>query len=189
MCAPCSAAILHANDKYLASFPMSLPTAVTAKTGIPYSSASFTNLPRLTIVWCSYFEPTKIDIASALALSLIASLTLVVICSLERSSPIILEPPDTRKTIGIGYAASTDVRWTPLVSIKESQYRIIGLIVFCGFSSFSVGPRKYPWSTANINARLSNGLIILEILFFKPQSIFSLLNMKKNPFLSLMNLE
>ena len=39
--------------------------------------------------------------ATALALSLIASLILVVICSFDRSSPTILEPPDTRKTIGI----------------------------------------------------------------------------------------
>ena len=49
ICAPCSAAILHANDRYLASFPISFPTAVTAKTGIPYSSASLTNLPKFTI--------------------------------------------------------------------------------------------------------------------------------------------
>ena len=50
MCAPCSAATLHANERYLASLPNSFPTAVTAKTGIPYFSASLTNFPKLTIV-------------------------------------------------------------------------------------------------------------------------------------------
>ena len=80
---------------------MSLPTAVTANTGIPYSSDSFTKLLRLTIVCFSYFAPTNIDIATALAFSRTASLTLVVISSLERSSPIMLVPPETRKTIGI----------------------------------------------------------------------------------------
>ena len=110
MCAPCSAATLHANDKYLTSLAISFPTAVTARTGIPYSSASLTSLPRLTTVCFSYFEPTKIDIATALAFNRIASFMLVVISSLERSSPIILGPPETRNTIGTGYFASTDVR-------------------------------------------------------------------------------
>ena len=50
MCAPCSAATLQANERYRASFPNSFPTAVTAKTGIPYASASLTNFPRLVIV-------------------------------------------------------------------------------------------------------------------------------------------
>ena len=109
-CAPCSAAILHANDKYLASRTISFPTAVTAKTGMPYSSPSLTSLPKLTIVCFSFFEPTKIDIATADAFNRIASLILTVISSSERSSPIILGPPETRNTIGTEYAASTDVR-------------------------------------------------------------------------------
>ena len=155
MCAPCSAAILHASERYLASLTISFPTAVTAKTGIPYSSASLTSFPRLTIVCFSFFEPTKIDIATALTLSLTASLILVIISSSERSSPITLGPPDTRKTIGVEELASTDVRNTPRVTIKESQCGSNGAIVFLGTSSFSVGPRKYPWSTANISARLS----------------------------------
>ena len=51
MCAPCSAAVRHARERYRASFvPISFPTAVTAKTGIPYSSASLTSFPRFTIV-------------------------------------------------------------------------------------------------------------------------------------------
>jgi len=35
-----------------------LPTAVTASTGIPYLSASFTNLPRFDIVLSSLLAPT-----------------------------------------------------------------------------------------------------------------------------------
>ena len=88
---------------------------------MPYSSASLTSFARFTIVCFSYFEPTKIDIATALAFSLIASFTLVVISSFDRSSPIMLGPPDTRNTIGTGYEASTDVRCTPRVTINESQ--------------------------------------------------------------------
>src|SRR5574338_1157598 len=141
MCAPNSAAILHDSDRYLASrFSSSLPTAVTASTGSPYSSASLTRFPRLTRELCSYFAPTKIDIASAVALILIASFTLVVIFSLERSSPIILEPPETRSTIGTGKFGSTEVLTTPRVTINESQYLIKGEIVLFGTSSFSVGP-------------------------------------------------
>ena len=68
----------------------------------------------------------------------------VVISSLERSSPIILGPPDTRNTIGTGYFASTDVRWTPRVTINESQCLSNVAIVFLGTSNFSVGPKKYP---------------------------------------------
>ena len=98
-----------------------MPTAVTAKTGMPNSSASLTNFPRFTIVCFSYLEPTKIDIANAEALSRIASLILTVISSFDKSVPIILEPPDTRKTIGIGNFGLTDVRCTPLVNINESQ--------------------------------------------------------------------
>ena len=94
---------------------------MTAKTGIPYSSASLTSLPRLTIVCFSYFEPTKIDMATALAFKRIASLTLVVISSFDKSSPTILVPPDTRKTIGVDDLALTDVRCTPRVTISESQ--------------------------------------------------------------------
>ena len=74
------------------SLAISFPTAVTASTGMPYSSASLTSLPRFTILLCSYFEPTNMDIASALALSRTASFTLVTISSCERSSPIILTP-------------------------------------------------------------------------------------------------
>ncbi len=140
MCAPNSAAILQDSERYLASlFSSSFPTAVTAKTGSPYSSASFTRFPRLTRELCSYFAPTKIDIASALALILTASFTLVVISSFERSSPIMLEPPDTRSTIGTGKFGSTDVLTIPLVTINESQYFSKGLIVRFGTSSFSVG--------------------------------------------------
>ncbi len=91
---------------------------------------------------CSYLAPTKIDIVTAVALILIASLTLVVISSLDRSSPMMLAPPDTRSTIGTGKFGSTELLTTPLVTIKESQYLIIGEIVLLGTSSFSVGPRK-----------------------------------------------
>ena len=82
--------------------------------------------------------------ASALAFSLIASLILTVISSRDKSSPIILEPPDTRKIIGTLVKVGTDVLCTPLVSIKESQYFNSGAITFFGFSNFSVGPKKYP---------------------------------------------
>ena len=103
MCAPNSAAILHDSERYLASrFASSLPTAVTANTGNPYSSASLTSFPRLTSDLCSYLAPTKIDIVTAVALILIASLMLVVISSFDKSSPMMLEPPETRRTIGTG---------------------------------------------------------------------------------------
>ena len=62
----------------------------------------------------------------------------------KSSVPIILEPPDTRRTIGTGNFELIDVRSTPLVSINESQYPSNGGIVFFGISNFSVGPRKYP---------------------------------------------
>ena len=84
------------------------------------------------------------DIASALALSRTASFTLVTISSCERSSPIILLPPDTRKTIGTRCFGSTHERCMPRVSMSESQYFTSGSTVFLGFSNFSVGPRKYP---------------------------------------------
>ena len=73
-----------------------------------------------------------------------ASLMLTVICSFDKSSPIILEPPDTLKTIGTEDFGSIDVRCTPLVSIIESQYLSNGAVVFLGTSNFSVGPKKYP---------------------------------------------
>ncbi len=47
------------------------------------------------------------------------------------------------------------------------------MIVFLGTSSLLVGPRKYPWSTASMTERPFSGLMILDILFFKPQSIMS----------------
>ena len=122
--------------------PSSFPTAVTANTGIPYFSASLTNFPKFTIVWYSYFEPTKIDIATALAFRRIASSIETVMSSWDKSSPIIVDPPDTRKTIGVSEVGDTDVLWTPRVTIKESQYFRIGAITFLGFSNFSVGPRK-----------------------------------------------
>ena len=103
MWAPCSAAVLHARERYRASLvPISFPTAVTAKTGIPYSSASLTSFPRFTIVWYSYLEPTNTDIATAETFSRKASFILTVISSWDRSSPIILVPPETRNTIGTG---------------------------------------------------------------------------------------
>ena len=112
-----------------------------------------------------------------------ASSSETVISSWDKSSPIILEPPDTLKTIGVSDFGSTEVLWTPLVSIKESQYFSKGAITFFGFSNFSVGPRKYPWSTANINARLLLGLIILDNLFCNPHSISLRFWNKKNTFL------
>jgi len=133
MCAPNSAAILHDSDRYLASlFASSFPTAVTARTGKPYSSASFTRFPRLTSDLCSYLAPTKIDIVTAVALILIASLMLVVISSLERSSPMMLAPPDTLSTIGTGKFGSTELLTTPRVTISESQCLRIGAIVLFG---------------------------------------------------------
>jgi hypothetical protein len=68
----------------------------------------------------------------------------VVIVSLDKSSPTILDPPETRSTIGVLLSAETDDRSTPLVSINESAKFKSGLIVSLGFSNFSVGPRKYP---------------------------------------------
>ncbi len=66
------------------------------------------------------------------------------ISSFDKSSPIILEPPETRKTIGTLVEVGTEVRCTPRVSINESQYFSSGSITFFGFSNFSVGPKKYP---------------------------------------------
>src|SRR6476469_8210118 len=151
---------------------MSFPTAVTAKTGIPYFSPSSTSLERLFKVWCSYLLPTKIDNAIHDALILIASSIDVVIVSFERSSPKILVPPETRSTIGIFDSGSTQVRKIPLVNIKESAYFSNGSMVFFGSSNLSVGPKKYPWSTANMTPFLSCGFIILDKRFLIPQSIY-----------------
>ena len=49
------------------------------------------------------------DIAIALTLSRIASSMVTVISSWDKSSPIMLAPPDTRKTIGTEVFASTEV--------------------------------------------------------------------------------
>src|SRR5206468_12534709 len=170
-CAPNSAAILHDSARYLASLAISFPTAVTAKTGIPYFSPSSTSLERFFSVWCSYLLPTKIDNARPDALSLIASSIDVVIVSFERSSPKILVPPDTRSTIGIFDSESTHVLKTPLVSINESACFSSGLIVFFGSSNLSVGPKKYPWSTASMTPFPSCGFIILDKRFVIPQSM------------------
>src|SRR4029078_8713220 len=151
---------------------MSLPTAVTANIGIPYFSPSLTNLARFDKVLCSYLPPTNTDIARHETLSLIASSIDVVIVSFERSSPKMLAPPETRRTIGTVVFGSTDVLNTPRVNIKESAKGKIGLMVSLGISSLSVGPRKYPWSTASITHRPSLIPIILDILFCIPQSIF-----------------
>jgi hypothetical protein len=79
-----------------------------------------------------------------MALSLIASSTEFVIVSLDKSSPTILLPPETLKTIGTSVLGFTEVRKTPLVTIKESAYDKSGLIVLLGTSNPSVGPKKYP---------------------------------------------
>ena len=142
MRAPCSAAILHASDRYLASRAISLPTAVTARTGTPYSSASSTSLPRFTTVCRSCLAPTNTDIARALAPSLSASRMPTVICSSERSSPMMEGPPDTRSTTGTRELGLTHARSTPRVSMSESQCCTRGRTVLAGFSSRSVGPRK-----------------------------------------------
>ena len=171
MWAPCSAAILHASDRYRASRAISFPTAVTASTGMPHSSASFTSLPRLTMVWYSYFEPTNMDIAKAVAFSRTASRMLTVMSSRDRSSPIMLVPPDTRSTMGVPVEVETDVRSTPRVSMSESQYFSSGAMVLRGSSNLSVGPRKYPWSTASIRARLWGRLTMRASRFSSPQSM------------------
>ena len=80
--------------------------------------------------------------ATALAFRRIASSRETVISSWDKSSPIILEPPDTLNTIGVSDVAGTDVLWTPLVTIKESQYFRRGVTTLFGSSNFSVGPRK-----------------------------------------------
>ena len=169
--APCSAAILHARERYLASRPISLPTAVTASTGMPYRCASSTRCPSDATVLCSYFEPTNTDIATAEALRRSASSIETVILSRERSAPITLGPPETRSTIGVDVEGGTQARCTPLVSISESQYFSSGAIALSGSSSFSVGPKKYPWSTASMRARPSCGFIIRASLFLIPQSM------------------
>src|SRR3954470_21094644 len=109
MCAPNSAAILHDSPKYRASLAISFPTAVTAKTGIPYLSPSSTSLDKLVKVWFSYLLPTKIDKAKQEAFNFIASSIEVTISSLDKSSPIMLEPPETLRTIGILFGGGTEV--------------------------------------------------------------------------------
>jgi hypothetical protein len=62
----------------------------------------------------------KIDNARHDTFSLIASSIDVTIVSLDKSSPIILVPPDTLKTIGTWEVGLTEVRKTPLVNMIES---------------------------------------------------------------------
>ena len=52
------------------------------------------------------------------AFNLIASSIEVTIVSFDKSSPIMLEPPETLKTIGTLLSGETDVRKIPLVSIN-----------------------------------------------------------------------
>ncbi len=139
--APSSAAILHDRARYLASLFISLPTAVTANTGIPYLSPSSTALARFSKVCFSYSPPTNIDTATADALSLMASSMEVVISSFE-SSLSMLVPPEILRTIGIDMFGSTEVLRIPLVSISESAYSIRGSIVALAFSNPVVGPWK-----------------------------------------------
>jgi hypothetical protein len=88
--------------------------------------------------------PTNIERATQVAFNLMASSIEVVIVSLDKSSPIILLPPETRKTIGTLMLGLTDVRKIPLVIIKESAKGKRGFIVVLGTSNPSVGPKKYP---------------------------------------------
>ncbi len=82
-----------------------------------------------------------------------------------------LDPPDTRSTTGRFSFAETQFRNTPLVSISASAYESRGSMVSPGFSSLLMGPKKYPWSMANITVRPSAGLMMRLSLFSKPQSI------------------
>ena len=143
-CAPCSAAMRQHKARYFESRTISLPTAVTARTGIPYFSPSSTNLERLIIVRCWYSLPTYIESATAETLRRIASSIETVMSSSESSLPMILFPPDTLSTIGTSSLEDIEVRSIPLVSIKESAKEISGSMVFLGTSRPDVGPKKYP---------------------------------------------
>ena len=138
---------------------------------MPNSSASSTSLPKFTTVCCSYFAPTNTDMARALAPTLTASLMPTVIPSFERSSPMIDGPPDTLSTTGTRLSASTQARSTPRVSMSESQCCTSGRTTLAGFSSRSVGPRKYPWSTASITALPPGCRTMSAILRLRPQSM------------------
>ena len=83
-----------------------------------------------------------IESARQAAFSLIASSIETVIVSFDRSSPTMLVPPETRSTIGTSVVGSTDVLWTPLVSMRESASGKSGAMVLLGTSRRSVGPRK-----------------------------------------------
>jgi hypothetical protein len=61
-----------------------------------------------------------------------------------------LVPPETLNTTGMSFPGSTDVLNTPLVSINASACGSNGEMVCLGLSSFLVGPKKYPWSTASM---------------------------------------
>jgi hypothetical protein len=62
----------------------------------------------------------KIESARQTTLSLIASSIEVTILSLERSSPIMLVPPEALNTMGVLISGLTEVRKTPRVTIRES---------------------------------------------------------------------
>ncbi len=109
---------------------------------MPTSSPSFTRWPREASVWCSCGEPTKIDVATAEALSRTASRIEVVCTSSEMSSFRMLAPPETRRTNGTSAEGSRQFRRTPRVSMTASVYGRRGSIVFRGFSRRRVGPMK-----------------------------------------------
>ena len=90
-----------------------------AKTGIPYSSASLTNLPKFDIVLSSFFAPTKMERPTPEAFNLNASFMDVVISSFDKS-PKTLGPPETLKKIGIFVWESTQFLSIPLVINKQS---------------------------------------------------------------------
>src|SRR5437773_3342539 len=137
-----------------------LPTAVTARTGMPTSSPSSTSFPRFTRESCSWAAPTKIERATADAFSRTASFIEVVTFSLDRSSFRTLAPPLTRRTMGTSSPASIEGRTTPRVTMTASAKGRSGSNVFRGISSLWVGPRKYPWSAASITVWPSDGRMI-----------------------------
>src|SRR3989304_1334443 len=105
---------------------MSLPTAVTASTGMPNFPPSSTSLAKLTRVSFSNSEPTKIDSAMAETFKRMQLSMETVISSLE-SSLRMLVPPETRSTtgffaLGMGGSAQHAARQHDRIRVRHERF-------------------------------------------------------------------
>ena len=152
---------------------MSLPTAVTPSTGMPYFAPMSTVCTRLCVVICSLaLSPHATITAIALTLRRITSSTSYT--RLRLRSVRIVVPPSARRHTGLDIDGGITLRRMPRVHMRQSAYSMSGLIVRSTRSSPLVGPIMKPWSHASITVCPVFGLKMRARRFFTPQPWFSL---------------